>query len=108
MKVFVEFGRRWPILPQVVDWDISLKITALLAYLEHFVFLTKINMVEIAQFLDEEADWCGSCQMEVVDDRLWHDVQKLVKITRQKRWQLVVVRPDHDGVILVHHFGSQF
>jgi hypothetical protein len=32
-------------------------------------------MVKIAQFLNKEADWGSSRQVEMVDDGLWHDIK---------------------------------
>ena len=65
-------------------------------------------MVKIAQFLDKEADWGSSGQMEMVNHWLWHHIEQLVEIAREEGWKLLVVCSNHNCIILIHHLRSQF
>jgi len=75
VKIVVKLSGGGPVLSKVVDCNVSLEVAAILADFEHLVLLTKINVLVIAQFLNKEADWGSSGQMEMVDHRLWHHIK---------------------------------
>jgi hypothetical protein len=90
-QILVKVRRAFPVLSQVICPDVAGQVASLLADLKHLVLLIVVHEVVISQLVDEEFQWAGRSQMNMVDCWLRHLVKAVVEITLEQRRQFLVV-----------------
>lgn len=89
-----------PVLPQLIDLDVSWLVHSSLGHLEQVFFLVEVDIVVIQDFLNQEVNLHSCCDVNVMNSWLGHDVQTVVQTRPLQSWNLgVPVAKSHGRII---------